>query len=230
MGCGKFTIPRTGRQAVTPDSWHVLGAGAIGCLFASALQQAGCPTTLLLRQGRDATPVTVTVEREGSASCAELPVSIASEPRPHQPPAGDHQGPGRVRGRPVRRPPPGRDQPGAAAGQRLGFAEQLRAGLPRRYISYGTTTEGAYRIETGISAMPAAESPASAGRAAHCRRPGSASGHRRCSPATGTPTSSSPCGSSSPSTAPSIRLPPCTAAATANWPGPALAPVAGGTV
>ena len=57
---------------MTSDSWHVLGAGAIGCLFASALQHAGCPTTLLLRQGRDGTPVTVTVEREGAVSGIEL--------------------------------------------------------------------------------------------------------------------------------------------------------------
>jgi ketopantoate reductase len=31
--------------------WHVLGAGAIGGLFASLLQEAGTPCTLLLRDG-----------------------------------------------------------------------------------------------------------------------------------------------------------------------------------
>lgn len=30
--------------------WHVLGAGAIGCLFATALQRSGLPVTLLLRE------------------------------------------------------------------------------------------------------------------------------------------------------------------------------------
>ncbi|MDH4041210.1 MAG: hypothetical protein OEV88_11205, partial [Gammaproteobacteria bacterium] len=35
----------------------MLGAGAMGCLFASALRQGGCPTTLLLRDGENTTPV-----------------------------------------------------------------------------------------------------------------------------------------------------------------------------
>lgn len=132
---------------MTPDSWHVLGAGAIGCLFASALHHAGCPTVLLLRQGRDATPVTVTVEREGSASCVELPVSIVSSP-------------GHISHLLVTT----KAQDVCAAvlsvahrldatsqvlllANGLGFAEELRAGLPAPVYFYGTTTEAAFRTK-----------------------------------------------------------------------------------
>jgi 2-dehydropantoate 2-reductase len=39
--------------------WHVLGAGAIGCLFATNLQRSGLPVTLLLREQHGEVPVLV---------------------------------------------------------------------------------------------------------------------------------------------------------------------------
>ena len=39
--------------------WHVLGAGAIGCLFATTLQRSGLPVTLLLRERHGEVPVQV---------------------------------------------------------------------------------------------------------------------------------------------------------------------------
>ncbi len=128
-----------------PDSWHVLGAGAIGCLFATALQRAGCPTTLLLRQGYGAAPVTVTVEREGSASSAELPVSSPSDC-------------GHISQLLVTTKAQDVCAAVLSVAHRLdsasqvlllsngmGFAEQLQAALPLPVYFFGTTTEGAYR-------------------------------------------------------------------------------------
>ncbi len=130
---------------MTADSWHVLGAGAIGCLFASALQQAGCPTTLLLRQACGAAPVRVTVEREGSASSAELPVSVPSDP-------------GRISHLLVTTKAQDVCAAVLSVAHRLdsasqvlllsngmGFAEQLQAALPLPAYFFGTTTEGVYR-------------------------------------------------------------------------------------
>jgi 2-dehydropantoate 2-reductase len=130
---------------VKADSWHVLGAGAMGCLFASALRQGGCPTTLLLRDGENTTPVTVTVEREGAVSGIELPVSIASSP-------------GRIsrllvttKAQDVRTAVLSVAHRLDATSQVLllangmGFAEELCAELPAPAYFYGTTTEGAYR-------------------------------------------------------------------------------------
>jgi|AntAceMinimDraft_11_1070367.scaffolds.fasta_scaffold03266_3 2-dehydropantoate 2-reductase len=43
--------------------WHVLGAGAIGCLYAQALHRSGCKTTLIMRRGTKVEPLTVIVEQ-----------------------------------------------------------------------------------------------------------------------------------------------------------------------
>jgi 2-dehydropantoate 2-reductase len=128
-----------------PERWHVLGAGAIGCLFATALQRAGCPTTLLLRQDYGTAPVTVTVEREGSASSADLPVSLPSDS-------------GHISHLLVTTKAQDVCAAALSVAHRLdsasqvlllsngmGFAEQLQASLPLPAYFFGTTTEGAYR-------------------------------------------------------------------------------------
>ena len=123
----------------------MLGAGAIGCLFASALQRSGCPTTLLLRQHCSAAPALVTVEREASVSRVELPVSPASD--------SSHISHLLVTTK-------AQDVRAAvlSVGHRLdcasqvlllsnglGFAGELQAELPLPAYFFGTTTEGAYQ-------------------------------------------------------------------------------------
>ena len=43
MSCGSLPSRANGWLLVKYACWHVLGAGAIGCLFASALQRGGQP-------------------------------------------------------------------------------------------------------------------------------------------------------------------------------------------
>ncbi|PLW82965.1 2-dehydropantoate 2-reductase [Kineobactrum sediminis] len=65
-----------------PRHWHVLGAGAIGCLFASLLQQAGARCTLLLRDDDPALETgetVITVRSDGQCTTRTFPVSACHE-------------------------------------------------------------------------------------------------------------------------------------------------------
>ncbi len=58
-----------------PRHWSVLGAGAMGCLFASRLNQAGMQVTLLLREqdsARGETPDTVRVRLQDASGLSEI--------------------------------------------------------------------------------------------------------------------------------------------------------------
>jgi 2-dehydropantoate 2-reductase len=57
----------------------VLGAGAIGCLFAHALQRSGCPTTLILRDGTSPQHVPVVVQSDNLRSEIQLPAITAQD-------------------------------------------------------------------------------------------------------------------------------------------------------
>lgn len=59
--------------------WSVLGAGAMGCLFASRLSQAGSKVTLLLREqpgGSDEMPGTARVRLQDASGVSEVVVDI----------------------------------------------------------------------------------------------------------------------------------------------------------
>ena len=59
--------------------WHVLGAGAMGCLFASALHRSGCATTLLVRDTKGQGSAPVVVERDGARQECQLPISATGD-------------------------------------------------------------------------------------------------------------------------------------------------------
>ncbi len=62
--------------------WHILGAGAIGCLCAHALKEAGADVTLILREGRDVSgsgSMAVTLERDGATVEREFAVTSAAQ-------------------------------------------------------------------------------------------------------------------------------------------------------
>ncbi len=59
------------------NHWHVLGAGAMGCLFAGALADTGNPVTLLLREARCAEGV-LRIEAEGKTREFSLPLAATS--------------------------------------------------------------------------------------------------------------------------------------------------------
>ena len=64
---------------MTPAHWHVLGAGAMGCLFASKLQRAGCSTTLLTRHTPAAPTTTIHIEEGDSHTSVQLRQSAVAD-------------------------------------------------------------------------------------------------------------------------------------------------------
>lgn len=126
--------------------WHVLGAGAIGCLYADALQRSGCSTTLVLRRGAQQRSLPLIVENGGGRREQQLRVVTPD----------DRESIARLlvttKAYDVRE---------AVAGiahllgtnsvvvllvNGMGLAEELAGDWPHLDIYCGTTTEGAYRV------------------------------------------------------------------------------------
>lgn len=132
------------------SSWHVLGAGAIGSLFASSLHKSGAPITLLRRAGCGQSRTQVVRIDEGPrTSEMQLPVSYTNDSEPIDyllicTKAYD-----------VR----------SALGQiahrlsekscvlvlvnGMGFMDELNTDFPNLQFALGTTTEGVYRLGDG---------------------------------------------------------------------------------
>ncbi|MDZ7784482.1 MAG: 2-dehydropantoate 2-reductase [Halioglobus sp.] len=124
--------------------WHVLGAGAIGGLFAHSLARAGNAVTLVLRAPAVASPLII----EGMGQRAELAL-----------PCVDAQSCGPVSHLLVTTKAYDARAAVASIAHRLGrdtvlllmvngmgIAEQLQKEYPKLSIYCGTTTEGAYRV------------------------------------------------------------------------------------
>jgi 2-dehydropantoate 2-reductase len=126
--------------------WHVLGAGAIGCLFASALHRSGCTTTLLLRECAAGNTRPVVVQRHEVCSELHLPVATAADCGPIShllvtTKAYDaHTAVTAVAAH--------LDQGSQVLllVNGMGVADALRHDFPQLDIFLGTTTEGAYRM------------------------------------------------------------------------------------
>jgi len=67
---------------VSATPWHVLGAGAVGCLFSAALARSGRPVTLVLRSAPATETVPVIVERDGLARELRLAATGAGDGGP----------------------------------------------------------------------------------------------------------------------------------------------------
>lgn len=126
--------------------WHVLGAGAIGCLYADALDRGGFQTSLILRHATDQKSVALIVEREGTKEQRYLNIANHQdlEPISHLLVATKAF-----------------DVYTAVSGiahrldensvvvlliNGMGLAEQLNATYPHLNLYCATTTHGAYRI------------------------------------------------------------------------------------
>lgn len=131
---------------MTEPHWHVLGAGAIGCLYAQALHRSGSKTTLVMRRNTQARTLPVIVERDVHRTQDSLPVITADDTE-------------RISHLLVTTK--AYDVREAVAGvahlldkncillllvNGLGLAEQLGEDWPTLDIYCGTTTEGAYSI------------------------------------------------------------------------------------
>jgi 2-dehydropantoate 2-reductase len=129
--------------------WYVLGAGAIGCLFAARLQQAGCRVTLVVRDRETIEPGTnglsvqvtngtgpgtfsleATTRRDASQIDYLLITTKAYDAR---------QALAEVAHR------LGGDCPVVLMVNGMGLAEELQREHPQLALVAGTTTEGAYR-------------------------------------------------------------------------------------
>jgi len=125
--------------------WHILGAGAIGCLFADALAASGCKPTLLMRSGARDEFLRVVIERgaarsergldaEASDSAAKISHLLVTTK------AYDVRAAVASVARRVNR-----DGVVVLLANGMGFSEQVCADWPDLDVYCGTTTEGAYR-------------------------------------------------------------------------------------
>ena len=126
--------------------WHVLGAGAIGCLFATALQRSGCSTTLLLRECGEKSSSSVLVQRRGAITEVQMPVSATGDSGPvtHLLVTTKAYDVRRAVGAVAHRF--NSDTRLLLLVNGMGLTEELREDFPNLDIYCGTTTEGAYRI------------------------------------------------------------------------------------
>lgn len=69
-------------MAAANPTWHILGAGSIGCLFAAYLQRAGCAATLILRDNASLELLQqrggIVLEREQQLTTLPLPALTAA--------------------------------------------------------------------------------------------------------------------------------------------------------
>jgi 2-dehydropantoate 2-reductase len=126
--------------------WHVLGAGAIGCLFATALQRSGCTTTLLLRERGGKSSSSVLVQRNGAITEVQMPVSATGDSGPitHLLVTTKAYDVRRAVGAVAHRL--NSDTRLLLLVNGMGLTGELREDFPNLDIYCGTTTEGAYRI------------------------------------------------------------------------------------
>jgi 2-dehydropantoate 2-reductase len=126
--------------------WHVLGAGAMGCLFGCSLQRAGHPVTLILRRAVATPAVPVLLERDNTTDSRQLAASVAADTghisyllvttKAYDVRSAVLSVAHRL----------DRQSRIVLLANGLGFAEEIRADLPEPDFFCGTTTEGAYRI------------------------------------------------------------------------------------
>lgn len=129
-----------------PEHWHVLGAGAMGCLFAASLQRAGYDATLVLRDPSEVDSVRLQVERGNTSEETDLAVDTNRD--------SGHISHLLVttKAYDVRQAVTGiahrlnKDSRVLILANGMGFSEELRSVLPWLDLYHGTTTEGAYRI------------------------------------------------------------------------------------
>jgi 2-dehydropantoate 2-reductase len=131
----------------TPDTWHVLGAGAMGCLWASSLASCGYAVRLLLREpppqaglldirlnGLDGSSREVQVCADGTGDASPILKLLACTKAPALLPALEEVA--------------HRIAPGAAVvllQNGMGFHEAVAALLPQARVFCALTTEGAFR-------------------------------------------------------------------------------------
>jgi len=134
------------------NCWHVLGAGAIGSLFAASLHRAGIATTVLCRSGRQYERlrdkgIDISIDRNGITETITFPVS-------------DNAGPDAISHLLVTTKAYDVLTAVSEVAHRLsthshiillvnglGFMDDLQSSFPGFQFTVGTTTEGAYALD-----------------------------------------------------------------------------------
>jgi 2-dehydropantoate 2-reductase len=133
---------------VSETSWHVLGAGAMGCVFATYLQRGGNMVTLLLRDPPPASSLALEVSGDDGINAVAFAASHAQDDGPigkllvttkaYDVCTAVHSVAHRFSA----------DTQVLLLANGLGFAAELKAQLPHLDCYLGTTTEGAFRVGT----------------------------------------------------------------------------------
>ena len=131
---------------MTDSPWHILGAGAIGCLFAAKLQRGGVPVTLLLRTSPAAATLPVVVASGGNSSELALPAAGVGDRGYIAQLLVTTKAPDVVTAVMSVSDRLDRNSRVVLLANGMGFAAELQRQLPGMDIYSGTTTEGAYRI------------------------------------------------------------------------------------
>lgn len=125
--------------------WHVLGAGAIGCLFAAGLQRAGVAVTIIPRE-TTADSLTFHLEQQGVTRQLHFDSSPAADSTRITHLLVTTKAYDAVEAVTSVRHRLDRDSQVLLLVNGMGFAEQLTERFSWLSPFYGTTTEGAYRL------------------------------------------------------------------------------------
>jgi 2-dehydropantoate 2-reductase len=132
---------------VTAHHWHVLGAGAMGCLFAARLQDSGCDITLVVRDTRP-DPVALVLEDGEDAREMKFPTTTAADRAPISHLLVTTKAYDVVDAVSSLAHRLDRDSQVLLLANGLGFASELSGRYPWLAPYCGTTTEGAYRVSS----------------------------------------------------------------------------------
>ncbi|MEH6585400.1 MAG: 2-dehydropantoate 2-reductase [Halioglobus sp.] len=131
---------------MSAQHWHVLGAGSMGCLFASQLAISGCGVTLLLRTAPEDSAGTIVLEHDGASK--QIPVNLCQA---SQAAAISHllvttKAQNVVAAIDSVAPRLEKDVPILLATNGMGYLDSVRNVLPDNPVYCCTSTEGAYRL------------------------------------------------------------------------------------
>ena len=132
---------------MTAHHWHVLGAGAMGCLFAARLQDSGCDITLVVRDTRP-DPVALVLEDGEDAREMKFPTTTAADRAPISHLLVTTKAYDVVDAVSSLAHRLDRDSQVLLLANGLGFASELSGRYPWLAPYCGTTTEGAYRVSS----------------------------------------------------------------------------------
>ena len=126
--------------------WHLLGAGAIGCLYAGHLRSSGCDISLIMRKGTPPASLPIITEHGGIRSEQHVPIVTPNSDAPISHLVITTKAYDVSEAVASIAHLLSEDSVVVLLVNGMGLAEQLAADWPRLNIFCGTTTEGAYSL------------------------------------------------------------------------------------